>query len=145
MGDLTALLLDLGGCLLRRYNAPHLIEGIHIEGQRVKLALVVGDGRVCKAVELGKLGDVVPYLFVVGVEDMRTVFVDMDALDALGIDIARNVGALIHDQHGFSVGLGLMGEDGAVQTGADYQIIIFHTTGVPLFLSYKKSHKDTVR
>ena len=76
---------------------------------------------------------------------MRTVFVDMDALDALGVDIACNVGALIHNQHGFSVGLGLMGEDGTVQTGADYQIIIFHTTGVPLFLSYTKSHKDTVR
>ena len=141
VGDLTALLLDLGGCLLRRYNAPHLIEGIHIEGQRVKLALVVGNGRVCKAVELSKLGDIAPDLFVVGVEDVRTVFVDMDALNALGVDIARNVGALIHDQHGFAVDLGLMGEDSTVQTGADYQIIIFHTTGVPLF----KSYKDTVR
>ena len=67
-------------------------------------------------------------------EDVRTVFVDMDALNALGVDVARNVGALIHDQHGFAVGLGLMGEDGTVQAGADYQIIIFHTTGVPLFL-----------
>ena len=141
VGDLTALLLDLGGCLLRRYNAPHLIEGVHVEGQRIQLTLIVGNGRVCKAVELGKLGDVVPYLFVVGVEDMRTVFVDMDTLDALGVDIARNVGALIHDQHSFPVGLGLMGEDGTVQTGADYQIIIFHTTGVPLF----KSHRDIVR
>ena len=141
MGDLTALLLNLGGCLLRRYNAPHLIEGIHIEGQRVELALVVGNGRVRKAVELGKPGDIVPDLFVVGVEDVRTVFVDMDTLNALGVDIARNVGALIHDQHGFAVGFGFMGEDGTVQTGADYQIIIFHTTGVPLF----KSHKDTVR
>ena len=124
MGDLAALLLDLGGCLLRRYNAPHLIIGVHIEGQRVELTLIVGNGRVCKAVELGKSGDIAPDLFVVGVEDVRTVFVDMDALNALGVDVARNVGALIHDQHGFAVGLGLMGEDGTVQTGADYQIIV---------------------
>ena len=141
VGDLTALLLNFGGCLLRRYNAPHFIKGIHVEGQRIQLTLIVGNGRVRKAVELGKPGDIVPDLFVVGVEDVRTVFVDMDALNALGVDIARNVGALIHDQHGFAVGLGLMGEDGTVQTGADYQIIIFHTTGVPLF----KSHRDIVR
>ena len=141
VGDLAALLLDLGGCLLRRYNTPHFIKGVHIEGQRVELTLIVGNRRVCKAVELGKPGDIVPDLFVVGVEDVRTVFVDMDALHALGVDVARNVGALIHDQHGFAVGLGLMGEDGTVQAGADYQIIIFHITGVPLF----KSHRDTVR
>ena len=66
---------------------------------------------------------------------------DVDTLDVLGVDVARNVGALIHDQHGFSVDLGLMGKDGTVQTGADYQIIIFHTTGILLF----KSHRDTVR
>ena len=38
-----------------------------------------------------------PDLFVVGVEDMRTVLVDIDALDVLGVDIARNVGALINN------------------------------------------------
>ena len=74
-------------------------------------------------------------------EDVRTILMDVDTLDVLGINVARNVGALIHDQHGFAVGLGFMGEDGTVQTGADYQIIIFHTTSVPLF----KSYKDTVR
>ena len=74
-------------------------------------------------------------------EDVRTILMDVDTLDVLGINVARNVGALIHDQHGFAVRLGLMGEDGTVQTGADYQIIIFHITGVPLF----KSHRDIVR
>ena len=74
-------------------------------------------------------------------EDVRAILMDVDTLDVLGINVARNVGAFIHDQHGFAVGLGLMGEDGTVQTGADYQIIIFHITGVPLF----KSHSDIVR
>ena len=141
VGDLTALLLNFGGCLLRCYNAPHFIKGIHVEGQRIQLTLIVGNGRVCKAVELGKPGDIVPDLFVVGVEDVCTILMDVDTLDVLGINVARNVGALIHDQHGFAVDLGLMGEDGTVQTGADYQIIIFHITGVPLF----KSHRDIVR
>ena len=141
MGDLAALLLNFGGCLLRCDDAPHFIKGIHVEGQRIQLTLIVGNGRVCKAVELGKPGDIVPDLFVVGVEDVRTILMDVDTLDVLGINVARNVGALIHDQHGFAVGLGLMGEDGTVQTGADYQIIIFHITGVPLF----KNHRDIVR
>ena len=141
VGDLTALLLDLGGCLLRRDDAPHLIKGIHVEGQRIQFTPIVGNRRVRKAVELGKPGDIVPDLFVVGVEDVRTILMDVDTLDVLGINVARNVGALIHDQHGFAVDLGLMGEDGTVQTGADYQIIIFHITGVPLF----KSHRDIVR
>ena len=141
MGDLAALLLNFGGCLLRCDDAPHLIKGIHVEGQRIQFTLIVGNGRVCKAVELGKPGDIVPNLFVVGVEDVRTILMDVDTLDVLGINVARNVGALIHDQHGFAVDLGLMGEDGTVQTGADYQIIIFHITCVPLF----KSHRDIVR
>ena len=141
VGDFFALLLDFGGCFLRRHDAPHLIKGVHVEGQRIQLTLIVGNGRVCKAVELGKPGDIVPDLFVVGVEDVRTILMDVDTLDVLSINVARNVGALIHDQHGFAVDLGLMGEDGTVQTGADYQIIIFHTTDVPLF----KSYKDTVR
>ena len=141
VGDLAALLLNFGGCLLRCDDAPHFIKGIHVEGQRIQLTLIVGNGRVCKAVELGKPGDIVPDLFVVGVEDVRTILMDVNTLDVLGINVARDVGALIHDQHGFAVGLGLMGEDGTVQTGADYQIIIFHITGVPLF----KSHRDIVR
>ena len=78
------------------------------------------------SVELCELGDVVPHFFVVGMENMRAVLVDVDALDVLGVDVARDVGALIHDEHGLAVGLGLMCKNGAVQTGTDNQIIIYH-------------------
>ena len=83
-----------GGSLLRRNHAPHLIKGIHVERQRVKLALVVGYRRVRKAVELGKLGDIIPDLFVVGMEDMCAVLMDVNALNVLGINIARNIGGV---------------------------------------------------
>ena len=96
MGDLLALLLDLGGCFLWRHNAPHFIKGVHVEGQRVEFALVVGDGRVREAVELPKLGDIVPYFFVVGMENMGTVLVHVDALDILRVDVARDIGAFVN-------------------------------------------------
>ena len=123
-GDFFALLLNFGGSFLRRDHTPHLIKSIHIEGQRVELALVVGNRRVGKAVELRKLGDIIPDFFVVGMEDMCAVLVDVDTLDVLGVDIARNVGALINHQHALAVCLCLMRKDSAVQAGADYQIII---------------------
>ena len=49
-------------------------------------------------------------------EDMRTVLMDIDALDVLGVDIARNVGALVNDQHALAVYFGFMGKNCAVQT-----------------------------
>ena len=57
-------------------------------------------------------------------EDMCAVLVDVDTLDVLGVDIARNVGALINHQHALAVCLCLMRKDSAVQAGADYQVII---------------------
>ena len=124
VGDLLALLLDLGGGFLRRHDAPHLVEGVHVKGQRIELALVVGNGRVREAVELCKPGDVVPDFFVVGMENMGAVLVDVDALDVLGIDVAGDVRALVDDQHAFAVRLCLVGKNRTVQPGTDYQIII---------------------
>ena len=36
------LLLDLGRCLLRRHDAPHFIEGVHIERQGIEFPMIVG-------------------------------------------------------------------------------------------------------
>ena len=48
-----------------------------------------------KTVELRKLVDIIPYLLVVCMENMRTVFMYMDLLDVLRINISRNVRTLI--------------------------------------------------
>ena len=37
-----SLFLDLGRRLLRRHDAPHFIEGVHIERQGIELAMIVG-------------------------------------------------------------------------------------------------------
>ena len=64
--------------------------------------------------------DIAPNLFIVGMENVSTVLVDIDALDVLSVNIARNVRALVNDQHGLAVCLGLMCKDCAVQAGAYY-------------------------
>ena len=120
----SALLLNLGHGLGRGNHAPHLVEGVHVKGHVVDLAVVVGDGRVGIPVEHRKLIDIVPHLLVVGVEDVGTIAVDVDALNALGVDIAGNVVPLVHHQAALAGPGGLMGKDCAVQAGANDQIII---------------------
>ncbi|AFJ83272.1 hypothetical protein Y1U_C0823 [Streptococcus thermophilus MN-ZLW-002] len=90
------MLRDFGGSFLRRHDAPHFIKCIHVERQRIQLAFVVGHGGVGEAVELSKLCNVVPDLFVVSVENMRSIFMDIDTLNVFGIDISRNVRTLIY-------------------------------------------------
>lgn len=127
LGDLG---LGLGVC--RRDDArPHLGEGIHVEGHVVHAAAEVGDRRVDVVVELGEAVDVVPDVLHRGVEDMRTVAVDLDALDVLGIDVAGDVVAAVDDQDRLAGALGGVGEDGARETGADDEVIVLGHGYVP--------------
>ena len=120
----SALLADFGLGLGGGDDAPHLIEGVHVKGQVVQLALVVGHGGIGVAVELGIAVDIVPHGFVVGVEDMRAVAVHGDTGDVLGIDVACNVAALVDNKAGLAGIGGLAGKDGTEQAGTDDQIII---------------------
>ena len=108
VGDFLALLFDLGGSLLRRHNAPHFVKGVHVEGQRVEFALVVGDRRVRKTVKLCELSNIVPDFFVIGMENMCAILVDIDALNVLSVNVARNVMTLVHDQNRLAMGFDLM-------------------------------------
>ena len=90
------MLVDFIKSRLRSRHSPHLIEGIHVEGQVVELALVVGDRRVGVAVELHDGVDEVPHLLAVRVEDMGTIFMDIDSFDGLAIDIAAQIGAFVN-------------------------------------------------
>lgn len=70
------------------------------------VALEIGE-----AVECHKLRDVFPYLGVVGVENVRAVLVDVDALHILGIDISGNVRALVNDKNILAGFFRFVGED----------------------------------
>ena len=121
------LLVDLGLCLLGGGYSPHLIEGVHVEGEVVELALVVGHGGVGVAVELNDGVHEVPHLLDGGVEDMGTVLVDVNAFDVLAIDIAAEMGAFVYDEAGLACLTGFVGEGSAEEAGAYYQIIVIHS------------------
>ena len=57
-------------------------------------------------------------------EDMRPVFVNMDAVLQCRIDIARDVVSFLHDKAGLSLLLHFMRKDRAIETGSDDQIIV---------------------
>ena len=118
--NLFALLFNFSNSFLRSHNAPHLIKCIHIKGQRIQLTLVVGHRRVRKAVELRKLGDVVPDFFVVSMENMSAILVDIDALNILGIDVARNVRALVNYQNRFPMSLSFMCKNSSIKSRSYY-------------------------
>ncbi len=94
--------------------------------------MVVGHRAVGVAVELCKLVYILPHGLVVGVEDMRTVAVHVDALHSFGVDIARDMVALIDDQTLFACLFGLVGKHGTEQTGTNDKIIILFHAFIPL-------------
>ena len=119
------LLGDLGLGVGRRDDArPHLGEGVHVEGHVVHPAVEVGDRRVDVVVELGEAVDVVPDVPHGGVEDVRAVAVDLDALDVLGVDVAGDMVAAVDDQDRLASALGGIGKDGAREAGTDDEVIV---------------------
>lgn len=68
--------------------APHLVKCVHVERQIVELAFVVGHRRIGISVELNNGVDEVPYFLAVGVEDVGSVFMYVDAFNVFAIHIA---------------------------------------------------------
>jgi len=119
------LLVYFGLGFLRGVDAPHLVEGVHVEGQIVELALVVGHRAVGVAVELYEGVDIVPDLLVGGVEDVRTVLVDIDALDVLAIDVAADMWPTVNYKAGLALGCGKVGKGGSVESSSNNQVVVF--------------------
>ena len=120
------LLFDDGLCFVRGDNAPHLREGVHVEGKVVELVMVAGDRGVDIVVELCKLVYVLPDLLVGGVEDVRTVPVHLNAVYLFRVDVSRDVVPAVDHLAGFSRAVEFVGTDTAKQAGTDNQIIIGH-------------------
>ena len=72
--------------------------------------MVVGDGAIGVSVERHDRVYEVPDGLVVGMEDVGTILMYVDAFDILAIDIAAQVWALVYDEAFFALLLGLVGE-----------------------------------
>ena len=92
--------------------------------------MIVRHRAVGVAVELRKLVHILPHGLVVGVENVRTIAVDVDALHLLGVDVACNVAALVNDEALFTCFFCFLCEHGTIKAGADDQVIVlFHRYG----------------
>ena len=123
---LGLLLLNLRLGLGRCGDTPHLVEGVHVEGQVVELSLVVGYRRIGVAVEWHDTVDKVPDGLVAGVEDVRSVFVHVDAIHILAIEVSTQVRTFVYDQASFAFLSLFPCKAGTVESGPYYQIIVFH-------------------
>jgi hypothetical protein len=100
------------------------VKSVHVERQVVQLAMKIGNRRVGVPVE-GNYGiDKVPHRFVGGVENMRTVFVDMNTFNGLTIDIPAQVMALVNHQTPLSFLLGLVGKHGTKESCTNNEVMI---------------------
>ena len=124
--DFLALPLNDFARLIRLRHAPHGIKRVHVEGHMVQAILVFCQRRVREAVERGEAVGVLPNLLVVGVEDVRTVAVDGNTADVLGVDVARDVAPLVDYKHALAFFLRHLRERRAEQPRADDEIIILH-------------------
>ena len=97
--------------------------------------MIVCNRTVCKAVEFSKLIDVIPDLTIVGVENMGTVNVNIDAFHFFRVNIACNVWAFIDNQAGLAVFHRFMRKNSAIEAGADDEIIIFFHLFAPVKLN----------
>lgn len=113
-----------GHSLLWGGGAPHLAEGVHVEGQVVELPVVVGYGRKREVVERGVFVHESPYILALGVEDMRPVHVYADTADVYAVGVASGVGSPVYNEAlAASVGCEPC-EGGAEESGADDEEII---------------------
>ena len=77
----------------RHAGAEELVDRVEVDWQRIDLALVGGLDSVHIGHHLAEAIDVVPDLLIVGVENMGSVFVDLDArlLVSIGVAVAGDV------------------------------------------------------
>ena len=122
----SALFFQHGLCFGRRFDAPHLVEGVHIERQVEEFAAVDGNGRVGVAVEVGVLADEVNHLGVGGVEDVSAVVMTVNAADTGRISVSPDVRTFVNDQAAFALLFHQMSEDGAEEPGTHNEIVVVH-------------------
>ena len=108
------LLLNLGGRFLRRHHAPHLIEGVHIKGQRIQFSVIIRHRGIRKPVKLREAIHILPHLTVIRMEDMGSILMHMDAFAVLRINIACNVRTTVNHKNTLARCLRLMGKHRAV-------------------------------
>ena len=101
------------------------MERVHVEGQVVKLALIVGQRGVRVSVEGHKRDDKLPYLLVGSVENMCAVLVYVDAVTLFAIDVASQMGSLVDHQALLALPMCHAGIGRPEESSANHQEVVF--------------------
>lgn len=84
--------------------SPEGIERVHVERHVVEFAVKISDGGVDEIVELAELLHIVPSAFVVGSENMSTIFMHINAVDILGVAVSTDVAPFVYYEHALPFG-----------------------------------------
>lgn len=137
---LSPLFAELGLGLSGCGDAPHLVKGVHVEGQVVEPPLVVSHGAVGVAVEGGDAVHEVPHPLIAGVEDVCAVLVHVNVLHLQTMDIAAEVRPTVDHQTPLACLAGQMGKGGTEQARANDEIVVLQRVDEErgLFIYYNK-------
>lgn len=65
--------------------------------------MVISDGGVGITVEWDEGIDEIPYCLVIRMEDVGTIFMDMDALNILAVYISAKISSFVYDKASFPI------------------------------------------
>lgn len=77
-----------------------------------------------EVIEFGKLIDVVPNSFVAGVEDMRTIPMNVDAFNFFGVTVASDMVSFVNNKNFFACRPSLLCKGGTEDSGTYYKEIV---------------------
>ena len=89
-------------CFIRRSNAPHLIECIHVKRKVIYFTFIICQWAVDKTVKLREAVYIFPNIPIIGMEDMRPVTVNFNAVTIFGINIAADMRPLFNYKAGLA-------------------------------------------
>ena len=73
------------------YLWPHTIKGIHIERQIIKFSFIVSYRTISVTIEFHDRVHEIPHLLVIGMENMCTILVHIDAFQFFAVDVATEM------------------------------------------------------
>ena len=116
-------------------TTPHILSKVYMLNGNV---LIICHRWVGETVEFCKLYNVTSDLFIVGMKNVHTTLMSIDAIDIFVIDVTSNIGTLVYYQNRFSMSIRLMCKMAPFQNPL---LKIVHIIIIPFFLSQPKSPK----
>ena len=74
------------------------MEGVHVERHVIVFALIIGNWHIDIVIEFSELIHIIPDHLIRSMEDMWSIFMDLNAFNLFCVDIARDITAFFNDE-----------------------------------------------